>query len=367
MAPLKTYFEFVQFSLGIKEELPAMDPQIDWVDFFRFAQKQSLLGVVFDGISKLPKEHAPDTGMLMQWMGKSIAIKNRNMLMYMSSAEVYAEIRKRGFECCVLKGQGNAIYYPNPYSRASGDVDIWVLSSREELRTLAMAIADSPDQISREIMHHIELSRKGVSVELHPTPMILNNPILNRRMQHWMKRSADLQCSNRVDLPDNMGQIAIPTPSFNAVYQLSHLYHHFFYEGVGLRQIIDYYHVLNQLNRTNDPVLQRDLKHLGLWSFCGAVMYVLHVVLGLPEDRAIVPMDVQRGRMLLEEILQGGNFGQYDTRGRSGNGTMRHNIQRFKRDLRLMRYYPEEALAEPFFRLWHFFWRITNRKRFRDA
>ena len=58
-------------------------------------------------------------------------------------------------------------------------------------------------------------------------------------------------------------------------------------------------------------VVQRELKYLELWKFAGAVMYVLKEVLGLSEDKMIVPMDEKRGRLLLAEILDGGNFGRH--------------------------------------------------------
>lgn len=364
MARLKIYFEFIQYSLGFKEKLPVMTADIDWADFYRFAQKQSLLGVVFDGIARLPKELAPGADLLMRWMGGSVAIRRHNAIMYRASENVFSKIRKMGLRCCILKGQGNAIAYPNPYSRTAGDVDVWVLSgNRQKLRQVALDLADSPEEVSREIVQHIELSRKGVAVELHPTPMMFNNPILNRRMQRWFGRNADLQCSNVVDLPDGMGRMAIPTATFNAIYQLSHLYHHFFYEGVGLRQVIDYYWVMDRLDSLVPDTLRRDLRHLGLWNFAGAVMYVLHEVLGLAESKMIVPVDVWRGKLLLDEILAGGNFGQYGSRRHFGRGTVGHNIQRILRDLRLVRYYPAEALAEPFFRVWHFCWRQRNKVR----
>ena len=57
--------------------------------------------------------------------------------------------------------------------------------------------------------------------------------------------------------------------------------------------------------------LQRELKHLGLWKFAGAVMYVLKEVLGLAEEKMIVPVDEKRGKLLLAEILDGGNFGRH--------------------------------------------------------
>ena len=61
-------------------------------------------------------------------------------------------------------------------------------------------------------------------------------------------------------------------------------------------------------------VVQRELNYLGLWKFAGAVMYVLKEVLGLAEDKMIVPMDEKRGRLLLAEILDGGNFGRHFTK-----------------------------------------------------
>ena len=91
------------------------------------------------------------------------------------------------------------------------------------------------------------------------------------------------------------------------VYQLSHLYHHFFDEGIGMRQIIDYYFVLLKVdgkNLFNKTSLFRELKYLGLWKFAGAVMYVLHEVLGLPEEKMIAPIDERRGKLLLSEILE---------------------------------------------------------------
>lgn len=56
----------------------------------------------------------------------------------------------------------------------------------------------------------------------------------------------DLQCSNVVILPDGFGEITVPTLSFNVIYILSHLYRHVFTEGIGLRQLLDYYFVIEK-------------------------------------------------------------------------------------------------------------------------
>lgn len=96
--------------------------------------------------------------------------------------------------------------------------------------------------------------------------------------------------------------------------------------------------------------MKSELKHLGLWKFAGAMMYVLHKVMGLTEDKMIAPMEAKRGQMLLDDILNGGKFGHYDK-----HHVLGHNLLRLYRDARLLRYYPAEALSEPIFRVWHFF------------
>ena len=70
----------------------------------------------------------------------------------------------------------------------------------------------------------------------------------------------------------------------------------------------------------------------------------------------------KEGKKLLEEIMKGGNFGQYDTRDAAlkKGGMMKHGIWKLKRVMRLVRSYPEEALWEPVFRVWHLGWRMIH-------
>ena len=111
-------------------------------------------------------------------------------------------------------------------------------------------------------------------------------------------------------------------------------------------------------------VVQRELKYLGLWKFAGAVMFVLHEVLGLAEDKMIVPVDEKRGRLLLAEILDGGNFGRHFSKygGFTHQSMGKKYFLKIWRNMHFVRYYPAEALCEPLFRTWHFFWRLKYKK-----
>ena len=448
-------FDFLKYCLDRKDNMSNVVADIDWQQLYSFASKQAILGLCFDGIERLGKEYPEELkqnpigrGLLMTWMGAAQQIRSQNMKVNGVAAKFYSKFRDDELRCCILKGQGNALMYPNPYSRTPGDIDVWVNASREQITEYAKKHFKLGDDIRYQ---HIETSVDGVPVELHFFPCTMNNPIYNARLQKWFKRNADLQCSNVVSLPDGIGEIAIPTTAFNVVYQLTHLYHHFFDEGIGMRQIIDYFLVVNDFSKnvfldtdfSNHPVplskegstshpdpltlrgeggnrptrcseplrskdggpskvspdcagwdrrgvsgdiasdasvssafttdssastaldvVQRELKYLGLWKFAGAVMFVLHEVLGLAEDKMIVPMDEKRGKLLLSEILNGGNFGKHFTKyGHfTQQGMAKKYFLKIWRNMHFVRYYPAEALCEPIFRTWHFFWRMKNKE-----
>jgi hypothetical protein len=454
MIKTSAIFLFLNYSLGKKVDMSMVVAKIDWRQLYNFASRQALLGFCFDGIERLTKEFSEELkqnpmerDLLMTWMGAAQQIRRQNMKVNAVAGKLFSMLREDGFRCCILKGQGNALMYPNPYSRTPGDIDVWVNASREQITEYAKRHFELGDDIRYQ---HIETSVDGVPIELHFFPGIMNNPIYNARLQKWFERNADLQCSNVVSLPDGIGEIAIPTTAFNVVYQLTHLYHHFFDEGIGMRQIIDYYYVVcdfykvyqnsskitpslftikegstshpdplslrgeggNRPTRCSEPlrskdggpskvspdcagwdrrgvsgdiasdasvssafttdssastalvVVQRELKYLGLWKFAGAVMYVLKEVLGLSEDKMIVPMDEKRGRLLLAEILDGGNFGRHFSKygGFTHQSMGKKYFLKIWRNMHFVRYYPAEALCEPLFRTWHFFWRLKYKK-----
>ena len=371
MNDITAIFAFMRYCLGKKENMSKVVAGMNWQELYSFASKQAILGLCFDGIERLGKENPEELRqnpierkLLMAWMSKAQQIHRQNMKVNIVASKLYSMLRGDGLRCCILKGQGNALMYPNVYSRNPGDIDVWVNASREQITEYAKNHFEIGEDIR---YHHLETSLDGVPVELHFFPGIMNNSVYNARLQKWFKRNADLQCSNVVSLPDGIGEIAIPTTAFNVIYQLAHLYHHFFDEGIGMRQIIDYYYVVSMLNVNCEMLtwLPKDLKHLGLWKFAGAVMYVLHEALGLSEEKMIAPMDEKRGKLLLAEILNGGNFGRHFTKygGFTHQSMGKKYFLKIWRNMHFITFYPAEALSEPIFRTWHFFWRLKQRRQ----
>ena len=412
----KIFFDFLRFCIGSAKEIPDSLKEADWKELYAIAQKQCLVGVLFDGIKKLPAEHVGmKKELLLQWMAESQMLEKANVRLNDAAIQVSEWFRKKGFRTCILKGQGNALMYPNPCSRTPGDIDIWVEGG--DKRVISFVRSISPHE--KVCYHHIEFpSYKGVEVEVHYRPSFLLCFWHNRKLQKYYERMKEEQFSHRVMLGEQ-GEVAIPTVEFNLIFQLTHIYAHLMNEGIGLRQLLDYYFVVcdfykvyqNFSNpsvslskgsstfspspsssgsedvtalRCSEPlrykvggpskvspdcagwdrlgVVQEKFKELGLWKFAGAIMYIMQEVFGLPASRLIVPPNEKYGRFVLNEVLEAGNFGKHDARNRFGRSQLGHNLQRVYRDIRLVRYFPAEALCEPLFRIWHFFWRLKHRR-----
>ena len=354
------FFDFLRFSIGSESEIPDPLIEADWKELYRIAQKQCLVGILFDGIQRLPSS---DVGisrdLLLQWMAQSKMLEKTNVRLNDAAFQVSEWFRKKGFRTCILKGQGNALMYPNPYSRTPGDIDIWVEGG--DKRVISFVRSISPHE--KACYHHIEFpSYKGVEVEVHYRPSFLLCFWHDRKLQKYYERVKEEQFSHRVMLGEQ-GEIAIPTVEFNLIFQLTHIFSHLMNEGIGLRQLVDYYYVLisDDLSLIRDRV-QKELKELGLWKFAGGIMYIMQEVFGMPASRLIVPPNEKYGKFVLNEVLESGNFGKHDERNRFGRSKLGHNLQRVYRDMRLVRYFPGEALCEPLFRVWHFFWRMKNKK-----
>ena len=441
------FFDFLRFWIGSAKDIPSSLKEADWEELYAIAKKQCLVGVLFDGIKKLPAEHVGmKKELLLQWMAENQMLVKANVRLNDAAIQVSEWFRKKGFRTCILKGQGNALMYPNPYSRTPGDIDIWVEGG--DKRVISFVRSISPHE--KACYHHIEFpSYKGVEVEVHYRPSFLLRFRHNRKLQKYYERVKEEQFSHRVMLGEQ-GEIAIPTVEFNLIFQLTHIFSHLMNEGIGLRQLVDYYYVLCDFYkvyqksskthpssltlkggstafpkplspqgtgdvtappRRSEPLrskvggpkrsspdsagwdrrdaigdmtsatastdssataarssstaidrVQKELKELGLWKFAGGIMYIMQEVFGMSASRLIVPPNEKYGKFVLNEVLEAGNFGRHDARNRFGRSQLGHNLQRVYRDMRLVRYFPAEALCEPLFRIWHFFWRLKYKK-----
>ena len=202
----KIFFDFLRFCIGSAKEIPGSLKEVDWKKLYAIAKKQALLGVLFYGIQRLPKELAPEQKLLMQWMVMAEQIRKQNIRLFQDSVKVCQNFDNKGFSNCILKGQGNALLYPDPYMRMPGDIDIYLSGGRRKIMKYVDQVC--PNQVMR--YHHVDFPVMKTAIEVHFTPSYMFCPIHNRRMQKWFEEVMGEQCNHRVSLPDGYGELHVP-------------------------------------------------------------------------------------------------------------------------------------------------------------
>ena len=485
----RLFFEFLQVAIGNRESLSRELSDNEWQDIFLLIKKHALLGVGFTAVERLhTKGIVCPAELRIKWYALAVHIERRNRLLNGLCKKVTEQYEHDGLSTCILKGQGNILNYPKELGtrRQSGDIDVWATPIKYLIHTenteghgcpqadggIKIAVQTGKNEVEYEeyhghkaireyvrmqyrlqglntkpkaCYHHIDApDMDGVKVEVHYRPTFCRSFVRNRRMQKWFDTLASECMSNRIS-----EGFSVPTASFNVVYQMAHLFEHYFEGGIGLRHIMDYYFALKAWQKDimewnsqqsqgiwseglGTPVMSKEevmsvIRSFGMGKFAGAVMFVINEVFGggnenenenengqrrtrretdggpqadfvgkressefkrnlngcpqadevreqqlssigqqLKENNfapwMICEPNEKEGKKLLEEIMKGGNFGQYDTRDAAlkKGGMVKHGVWKLKRVMRLVRSYPEEALWEPVFRVWHLGWRLMN-------
>lgn len=340
---IELYFEILKTFLRLDTKLPEACKSIDWKDFFQFCYRQSIIGVVFDGIKRHENElkgHI-DKGVLLKWFAYSGQIAEQNKKLNKRTEELTQLLERDGFKSCILKGQGNTLMYPNPYARTPGDIDAWVDADRKQIEDYVKSQFSKTENSEQDIKFPIF---SDVVVELHYKPQLMVRTKYKKRLFEYFDAHKKQQFSHQAYLPGCESKISIPTPEFNVIFQMSHLMAHFYKEGIGLRQFIDYHYVLK--NSSCNADIEKVFKYLGMLKFARGVMWVQKECLGLDESYLLVEPDKKAGRPILNEIVNGGNFGKFDDRySTRGNGYLVRGLTDIYRLIRLTPYFPVDSLA----------------------
>lgn len=351
------FFELLQVALGYRAHVSKIPTDKEWLSIYQMAVRQAVIGLILSAVEKLNKEDStikPGLELFYQWLGTVTQIETKNRQLNEAVIKLSHIFKKDGLRTCVLKGQGLASLYPDPLRRQAGDIDLWVEGNRNN--TLRF-LKEKGYELGPVVIHHVDAKiYKGVETEIHFIPIWMYNPWHNHRLQQWMKEQQNRQFSN---YDDSVG-FCYPTAGFNVVYCLAHVYHHLLDEGVGLRQIVDYFYVVRKYNEEQkDEGVTTLLRKLGLRKFAGAMMWVLQEVCGMSSDLMICEPDERRGKELLKEIMATGNMGHYDSRYQkvAGESSLTRNLRKSNRWLELIKDYPAEVLCIPAWKLWHWMWR----------
>lgn len=328
---------WLRYSLNPEADVPIVS---NWKAVLAFADKQALTGICFPA----RKPENIDNELFFQWIGTIQLIEQRNILLNKRIERLFGMLEQDGFKCCLLKGQGNAEMYPNPLRRCPGDIDVWV--NTDEKTAYQYVQERFPDEVESYKHIHFPIF-EDASVDVHITPLKFYNGSINKKLQCWIDRNKKTQFFHAIRLTETHRDVCVPTGYFNVVYQLGHMLIHLFDEGLGLRQVVDYFYVMKNLEVSQEKrkELISTIRNLGMMKFARAVMWIEHEVFGLSKEMCLVEPDERRGKLLLNDIVEAGNFGHYSERYHGKSGFYYRGMVETWRNMRLLSIAPREGTA----------------------
>lgn len=293
---------WLRFVLNPGDTMPSIT---DWRALYDFCDKHKIGGVCeptrFD-------VHV-DEEVLLDWMALKIQLQRTNTILNQQVNDYFHVLESDGLRCCLLKGQGNTYLYPNSSLRVPGDIDVWIDMDKKSIDRYF--INKNPE--AKQSFKHLKVFYEGTPVDVHDIPLKLYNPYHQKHLNRWLEDSREEQFAHRVSLMSDGHTVCVPTAKFNAIYQMGHIMIHLLDEGVGLRHIVDYFYVLNSLGRLPDEEKDRlvsVLQKTGMIRVASGLMWIVHEVLGLPKELLVTAPSPKYGKLMLEDILESGNFGR---------------------------------------------------------
>ena len=371
------FFELLHVAVGNCTCLSHTPSVKEWKELYALAYDHALFGVCFSSLNILDKQEQLSEmpqQLKLHWLGMAMQIQKRNLLMNQRCVELQRILEQSGFRTYIMKGQGNAALYNNVQNsenvcenkefdlsslRQPGDIDIYLEGGYDRVMEYVNKTFPTKEVNELEIYYHCF---KDTEVEIHYQPFVMDGP-KNKVLQQFFAEESEACFKNRISL-GNSGDICVPTITFNLVHQLVHIHHHLFYEGIGLRQLMDYYFLLLKASDSSVDSIERSKKvihQLGLDRFAAALMYVLQIVFGLERDKMLWCPSEKDGIFLLNEIMRSGNFGHSDIRKKAiyQNKWKSFWFVHFK-TFRYWRFDHWACFWSPIYRIRGFIWRKVN-------
>lgn len=293
------FFRYIRMGLWKKGEAYPGKPLSteEWEELFRMAHCQAVTGLLIDGVAldtQRPEQTVWDT-----WVAHLFFLERANRYIAQRGEAWMEKLAKASIPATLFKGSSVASWYPEPWHRSHGDVDIVITDGWERLEAL---LEEEGYTLYRSQEDEIVLEEKNcLLVEFHRHWEYLYNPLTNRRLQQ-ICRSAQ---------PDDK--------EVYFVCLLLHIQRHILTYGVGLKQICDVAVMLQRASLDLEKVASF-LRSLHADRFCSLLFGFISVYLGGVGPYPLAPVTAGKGwERLNRAILQEGYLSKIEQERVSGS------------------------------------------------
>lgn len=254
----------------------------------------------------LTKHPLQDLTMYESWRKQSRDQQIRLMYALSGQQNALKVLKENGVDAVVIKGAAAAIYYPDPFLRVMGDIDLLV--KREDLARAAEALESNGfirEDASLDEEHHLCYRKFGLLFELHRRlPIVDEN---NEELLHFFEKGIDERITETIEC------ISFPMlpHRLNGIVLLFHINQHL-RVGLGLRQITDWMEFVDKHidNEAWEKEYREVLEKLSLDKFAKTVTEMCKLYLGLRREITWCEgVDASVCDSFFEYIIKKGTFG----------------------------------------------------------
>lgn len=284
---------------------------IDFKEVLRIAEEQSVIGLLAVGIERVDGFRVPQADVLTI-AGRALQIEQQNIAMNQFVAELFAKLQTEKINSVLVKGQGVAQCYERPMWRSCGDVDL--LLNEKDYQEAKFFLLPQATSVETEYstFKHVGMQFDGFEVELHGCL----HTRLSKKIDFYLDTlQNEMFREKRYRVWNNGGEaINIPAPEYDVLFVLTHILHHYYVEGIGLRQICDWCRLLwAYRNDIEHELLKYRLFAMGIETEWKAFAALAVDYLGMPEDAMPFYSPEKRwshkADKIMAFILKTGNFG----------------------------------------------------------
>lgn len=277
----------------------------DWTAVAKESRAQTVFSAVFYNYKELSLSEELAGKVKIALMKHTIS----NAECFKNHSYLHELMTKNGISYCAVKGVASAAYYPDPLMRTMGDVDFYV--HPDDIDDAIEVFKNEGFALDKgNHPHHIVMHNGSKHFEMHFKPVAYHGGWIGEIFDEYWSDIRETAEMNDSSLAVYLG----PSVFHHGFILLTHLQHHLFHEGVGLRHFCDWAVFANSFS--NDEfisVFESRLKRIGLFRLAqllslGAVKY-----LGMTH-REWMGDDYDTAEELLLDIMRGGNFGRKDRR-----------------------------------------------------
>ena len=244
----------------------------EWKEILDTARKQTVTGLLYQGISHLPKGYPVPQNLLFLLIAEIGKIEKEGRQVQETARALTAEFEAEGLHPLVMKGPAVAAFYPQPLLRVCGDIDLYFPPEEfDRASALAGDVTPAPDG-------SVHYKRDGIVIDQHRQYFDIHSRILP----------------------------AVPSPEATLLMLSGHILKHCMGVGIGLRQLCDIAMAYKVLDVAPER-LRACFRDAGLERWNRLLFSFLHQYLGAEPLYDTLPSP----EPLLKIIKEGGNFGHH--------------------------------------------------------